>query len=72
MHIVLKISIPKVWIDEMGINLDEREVEVTFYGKEIRIKKLTKIKKAEHKLHPSARLIIAYVLHKFNMEVSNE
>ncbi|WP_437629288.1 hypothetical protein [Clostridium paraputrificum] len=37
-----KISIPKVWIDEMGINLDEREVEVTFDGKEIRIKKLQK------------------------------
>lgn len=37
-----KISIPKAWVDEMGISLDEREVEVTFDGKEIKIKKLGK------------------------------
>ena len=37
-----KISIPKAWVDEMGISLDEREVEVTFEGKEIKIKKLGK------------------------------
>lgn len=37
-----KISIPKAWVDEMGISLDEREVEVTFDGKEIKIKKLEK------------------------------
>lgn len=37
-----KISIPKAWVDEMGLSLDEREVEVTFDGKEIRIKKLGK------------------------------
>ena len=37
-----KISVPKIWIDKMGITLEEREVEVTFDGEEIRIKKLGK------------------------------
>lgn len=37
-----KLSIPKNWLDEMKISLDDREVEVIFDGKEIRIKKIEK------------------------------
>lgn len=37
-----KLSIPKNWLDEMEISLDDREVEVIFDGKEIKIKKLKK------------------------------
>lgn len=35
-----KISIPKNWLDEMKISLDEREVRVHFDGKKITIEKL--------------------------------
>ena len=34
-----KISLPKSWVDEMGITLEEREVNVTFEDKTITIKK---------------------------------
>lgn len=34
-----KISIPKNWLDEMKISLDEREVKVTFDGTKITIEK---------------------------------
>ena len=35
-----KLSIPKNWLDEMGITPDDREVIVGFNGKEIVIKKI--------------------------------
>lgn len=34
-----KISLPKVWLDEMGVTLDDREVKVTFEDKKIIIEK---------------------------------
>lgn len=34
-----KLSLPKAWIDEMGITLEEREVNVTFENEVITIKK---------------------------------
>lgn len=34
-----KISLPKKWIDEMGITPDERDVKVTFEDKKIIIEK---------------------------------
>lgn len=35
-----KISLPKKWTDEMGLTLDDREVNVEFDGKRIIIEKL--------------------------------
>ena len=40
-----KISIPKTWLDDMGINLDEREVIAIYEDKKIIIKKKVKNKK---------------------------
>lgn len=34
-----KVSLPKVWVDRMGISLDERGVTLTFDGECIVIKK---------------------------------
>lgn len=34
-----KISLPKKWVDEMGITLEDKKVIVSFDGKEIVIKK---------------------------------
>ncbi|WP_035790313.1 hypothetical protein [Clostridium beijerinckii] len=34
-----KISLPKVWLDEMGITLEDRDVNVTFKNKKIIIEK---------------------------------
>lgn len=34
-----KISIPKNWLDEMKISLDDRDVKVTFDGTKITIEK---------------------------------
>ena len=35
-----KISIPKTWIDELGITLEDREVEAILEGDKIIIKKV--------------------------------
>lgn len=35
-----KLSIPKNWLDEMDVTPDDREVSVSFNGKEIVIKKI--------------------------------
>lgn len=37
-----KLSIPKVWLDDMEITLDEREVVVVYENKKITIKKKEK------------------------------
>lgn len=42
-----KISIPKTWLDDMGINLDEREVIAVYEDKKIIIKKKVKNKKGQ-------------------------
>lgn len=34
-----KISVPKVWLDDMNITLDEREVNVIYENKKIIIEK---------------------------------
>ncbi|MGL5152987.1 MAG: hypothetical protein ACRC7N_20710 [Clostridium sp.] len=34
-----KVSIPKAWLDDMGITLDEREVNLSYENKKITIKK---------------------------------
>lgn len=34
-----KISIPKSWLDDMGITLDEREIIASYENKKITIKK---------------------------------
>lgn len=34
-----KISIPKSWLDDMGVTLDEREIIVTYENNQIIIKK---------------------------------
>lgn len=34
-----KISIPKSWLDDMGVTLDEREIIVTYENGQIIIKK---------------------------------
>ena len=34
-----KLSIPKVWLDDMNIDLDDREVKVTYEDKKIIIEK---------------------------------
>lgn len=34
-----KLALPATWIKEMGINLDDREVEVVFENNEIIIRK---------------------------------
>ncbi|WP_317412659.1 AbrB/MazE/SpoVT family DNA-binding domain-containing protein [Clostridium baratii] len=34
-----KMTLPAVWIKEMGINIENREVEVVFENKEIIIRK---------------------------------
>lgn len=38
-----RVSLPSSWIKEMGIDMENREIEVTFNGKEIIIKKLNKL-----------------------------
>lgn len=38
-NITPKISLPALWIKEMGINADDRNIEVTYENGEIRIKK---------------------------------
>ncbi len=35
-----KLSIPKSWLDEMNIDLDDREVKLSFDGEKIVIEKL--------------------------------
>lgn len=35
-----KLSIPKSWLDEMKITLDDRDVKVSFDGTKIKIEKL--------------------------------
>ncbi len=37
-----RVTLPIAWIKEMGIDQENREVEVTFENSEIRIKKLDK------------------------------
>lgn len=37
-----KLSIPKVWLDDMGITPEDRDVHVTYVNKEITIKKKEK------------------------------
>lgn len=34
-----KLSIPKIWLDDMNINPDEREVNLTYENKKIIIEK---------------------------------
>lgn len=34
-----KISIPKLWLDDMGITLDEREIIASYENKKITIEK---------------------------------
>lgn len=38
-NITPKLSLPANWIKDMGINLDDREIEVTYVNGEITIKK---------------------------------
>lgn len=37
-----KVSIPKTWLDEMGIDPDNRDVNMTFDNKKITIEKYNK------------------------------
>lgn len=37
-----RVTLPITWIKEMDIDKNNREIEVTFYNKEIKIKKLSK------------------------------
>lgn len=37
-----KLSIPKAWLDDMNITLDERDVNVTYENKKITIEKKEK------------------------------